>query len=61
MSSDTLMLEKPSREQLLQRALARLAAPIPPTKGMDPKSRAQRLHAELERRIAIAKEAARDE
>lgn len=35
-------------------ALGQLMAPIPGTKGMGPQDRAQRLHAELERRIKIA-------
>lgn len=40
-------------------ALAQLGAPAPSTKGMDPKARAQRLHAEIERRIRIARDALR--
>lgn len=41
-------------DDLLRMALLKLARPTPSTKGMDPKARAQRLHAELERRIKIA-------
>ncbi len=37
-------------------ALYKLAEPVPGTKGMGPKDRANRLHAEMERRIAIARE-----
>jgi hypothetical protein len=55
---DTIIV-KPTREELMRQALGRLSAPVPSTKGMDPRTRADRLHAELERRIAIAK-AARD-
>jgi hypothetical protein len=39
--------------------IAALTAPIPSTKGLGPKDRADRLHAELERRIALAKDAQR--
>lgn len=46
-----------TREERLQSALYVLARAVPSTKGMAPKDRAQRLHAELERRIRIAKEA----
>lgn len=53
------VIMRPSREQLLEQALLRLTGHIPSTKGMDPKTRAQRLHAELERRIALAKDALR--
>ena len=45
------------RADAMTLALRRLAAPIPSTKGMGPKDRADRLHAELERRIADAKQA----
>jgi hypothetical protein len=38
-------------------ALHKLNVPVPGTKGLGPKDRAQRLHAEFERRIAIASEA----
>lgn len=50
-----------SREQFfawhdaMTQAISDLSAPIPGTKGMGPRDRANRLHAELERRIAIAK------
>lgn len=42
---------------LLRQRLIELAAPIPSTKGMGPKDRADRLHAELLRRIKVAREA----
>jgi hypothetical protein len=45
-----------SRKERMDRALFILTQPVPSTKGMAPKDRALRLHAELERRIAIAKE-----
>ena len=38
-------------------ALHRLLAAVPGTKGLGPKDHADRLHAELERRITIAKAA----
>lgn len=46
-----------TREDRLQSALYVLARAVPSTKGMAPRDRAQRLHAELERRIKVAKEA----
>lgn len=48
---DALRLER------FEAALHRLQAPVPSTKGMAPKDRAQRLHSEMERRIAIARDA----
>jgi hypothetical protein len=45
------------REERMTAALQHLCAPIPSTRGMGPKDRAQRLHAELERRIGIATKA----
>jgi hypothetical protein len=45
------------REERLTTSLQHLCAPAPSTKGMGPKDRAQRLHAELERRIGIATKA----
>jgi hypothetical protein len=53
------MIEPPDRERVLLQALHRAAAPIPSTKGMNPAERAQRLHAELERRIRDANEVIR--
>ncbi len=44
---------------ILRQRLIELATPIPSTKGMAPKDRSDRLHAELERRIKIAREAIR--
>ena len=38
-------------------ALHKLTFPVPGTKGLPPKDRAARLHAEAERRIIVAKEA----
>jgi len=47
----------PTREERLVSALHAVSAPIPGTKGFNPRERAQRLHAELERRIRIARDA----
>ena len=44
-------------ESRLRRTLIHLAQPIPSTKGMAPKDRADRLHSELQRRIKAATEA----
>lgn len=44
---------------MMRQRLAELAMPPPSTKGMGPKDRADRLHAELLRRIKIAREAVR--
>lgn len=52
-----LIIAPPDREAVLRQALARHTAHIPSTKGMAPAERAQRLHAELERRIQAAREA----
>lgn len=54
---DTPTIWRASREERLEIALKQIAHPIPSTKGMGPKDRAQRLHVELERRIAIARNA----
>lgn len=48
-----------ARAERIEAAMHKLTLPIPSTKGMGPVDRAQRLHAELERRIAIAREALR--
>jgi len=48
---------KPTREELLEIALRDVSKPIPSTKGMDPKARALRLHAELYGRISLARQA----
>ncbi len=40
---------------VMAQVLSELAAPAPSTKGMTPAERAQRLHAEMERRAARAK------
>ena len=53
------MIITPTREEQLVTALRQVAMPIPGTKGFNPKERAQRLHAELERRIQIAKDVLR--
>lgn len=53
------MPEPSDTEVRMIAALEQLGAPIPSTKGMDPRARAQRLHAEMERRIRIAREALR--
>lgn len=45
---------RPSRQEILEMAIAELGRPIPSTKGMDPKAKALRLHAELSRRIQLA-------
>ena len=50
------MLTLAEIEPILRQRLAELAAPVPSTKGMAPKDRADRLHAELLRRIKIARE-----
>lgn len=47
------------RAERIEHAMRKLTAPVPSTKGMGPADRAQRLHAEMERRIAIAQEALR--
>lgn len=41
--------------QRLRTALGAFAAPLPGTKGMAPQDRADRLHAEFERRIVAAR------
>jgi hypothetical protein len=53
----TITIWRMSSEEQLQAALHKLSAPIPSTKGMGPKERAQRLHSEIEHRIAIARAA----
>jgi hypothetical protein len=45
-----------SRAERIERVMGDLTAPVPSTKGMPPKDRANRLHAELERRIQVAKD-----
>jgi hypothetical protein len=50
---------QPTRQERMEQALQALTQPIPGTKGLGPKDRAERLHAELERRIQIAKDAIR--
>lgn len=52
-----LVIVSATPEERMRVALYGVATPIPSTKGMGPKDRANRLHAELERRIALAKEA----
>lgn len=47
------------RAERIERALTALTEPPPSTKGLGPKDRADRLHAEMLRRIAAAKEALR--
>lgn len=46
-----------NRAARIEAAMHRMTLPVPGTKGMGPKDRADRLHAELERRIADAKAA----
>lgn len=41
--------------QRLRTALGALSAPVPSTKGMAPGDRADRLHAEFERRVVAAR------
>jgi len=53
------MAEWATRAERIEEAMHRMVAPIPSTKGMGPKERAQFLHAELERRIAIARDVLR--
>jgi hypothetical protein len=48
-------IEPASDVEVLRRALSAACSPIPSTKGMSPKERAQRLHAEMERRIAAGR------
>ena len=55
----TLCISRLSRAERMELALAQLAAPPPGTKGMGPKDRADRLHAEMVRRGALAREALR--
>jgi hypothetical protein len=58
MSEDHSLIWTLDRQiESMRAALARLSRPIPSTKGMAPKDRAQRLHSDLERRIAIARDA----
>jgi hypothetical protein len=45
-----------SRDEKLRRLLLTLTYPVPSTRGMGPADRANRLHAEIERRIARADE-----
>jgi hypothetical protein len=47
----------PTHGDRLVAALLQLNERMPSTKGMGPKDRANRLHSELERRIAIARDA----
>ena len=48
-----------TRAERIEVAMHKLMAPIPSTKGMNPRDRANRLHTELERRIAVAVDALR--
>ncbi len=51
------LIERPSEAALLRLALRRIAEPAGSTKGMGPKDQAQRLRADLESRIRIARDA----
>lgn len=55
----TTIIARETRAERIERALDRMTAHIPGTKGLGPKDRAERLHAEMERRIADAKHALR--
>lgn len=50
-------IARQSRAERIELAATRLCAPVPSTKGMSPSDRAARLHSEMERRIALAKDA----
>lgn len=52
----TIILSE-TREERIERIMWVLAHGVPGTKGLGPRDRANRLHAELERRIALAKSA----
>jgi hypothetical protein len=54
--TETTVLLHETRADRIERAMNALTHPVPSTKGLGPKDRADRLHAELERRIALAKE-----
>lgn len=54
-----LVVSREDRAERMERALRDLALPVPGTKGLGPSDRAQRLHAEMERRRAVATEALR--
>jgi Protein of unknown function (DUF2384) len=55
--TETTVLLMETRAERIERAMNALTFSVPNTKGMGPKDRALRLHAELERRIALAKDA----
>jgi len=57
MAENPTTVWQPTREELFEIALCELSKPVPSTKGMDPKARALRLHAELTSRIDLAKRA----
>lgn len=52
----TLIIAQPTLEERLIQLVRQMRAPIPSTKGLAPRDRAERLHAELERRIALSQE-----
>lgn len=56
-ATETTVLLLETRTERIERVMNWLTFPVPSTKGMGLKDRANRLHAELERRIALAKEA----
>ncbi len=59
MSIDVRVM-RPSTAALLRLALRRIAEPAGSTKGMEPKDQAQRLRADLESRIRIARDALKE-
>ena len=52
-----VIVEYAARAERIEIAMHKLAAGVPGTKGLGPKDRAELLHAELERRVAIARDA----
>lgn len=54
-ATETTTIWQPLRGELFEIALHDLSKPVPTTKGMDPKARCLRLHAELRARIGLAK------
>lgn len=52
------LVEAKAKLARMRRAISVMLAPIPSTKGMDPKAKVQRLHAEWERRVREVKELA---